>query len=49
MGLATSDDISFDLLNLEFYDYEGNTVTYNEAFDFLRSEENCVRQRRNQL
>ena len=38
MGLATSDDISFDLLNLLFYANEGNAVTYNEALDFLRSE-----------
>ena len=29
MGLVTSDDICFVLLNLLFYDNEGNAVTYN--------------------
>ena len=49
MGLVTSDDICFVLLNLLFYDNEGDAVTYNEAFDFLRSEERCVWQRRIKL
>ena len=40
MGRVTSDDISFDLEDLKFYDAQDNEVTYSSAFIRYSAEDN---------
>ena len=40
IGLITSDDISFDLEDLKFYDAQDNEVTYSSAFVRYSAEDN---------